>query len=82
MEIFKKSKESICNGCNNVMEVCNVKTMKACGTDKKLRVAFVESCSHYNKPFVFSDSSESTTVSVNHSVDSRVEMMGGGHVEQ
>lgn len=78
MEIFKKSKKSICHSCYNFNEICNIKTSKTCGTDQKVEAAFVQKCNSYNKE-INKNEYKCNTVSVNHATDTRVEMMGGGH---
>lgn len=51
MESFKKSKLSICHDCCNFSERCDIRTTKTCGTDSRERVAYVQKCGDFNKPF-------------------------------
>lgn len=79
MEIFKESKKSICHNCKNVNEKCYKRvTQITCGTDSKIGKAFVEKCTSFNKPLGLKNYNKNT-VSTKHAVDTRVEMMGGGH---
>jgi len=40
-EIFKSSVKSICHKCS-------ITTSKTCGTDRKIKCAYVMNCSHFN----------------------------------
>lgn len=76
MDLFKNSPKSICHQCFNIKEDCS-RPMKSCGTDKKMHIAYVQKCESFNRPM--SKTYESKSVAVDAAVDSRVDMMGGGH---
>jgi hypothetical protein len=78
MDPFKRSPKSICHQCSNINEDCK-DTHKSCGTDSKLGVSFVQRCSSFNRPMGELSKKSTAPVAVDAPVDSRVEMMGGGH---
>lgn len=80
MEIFKESKMSLCNKCNNINETCNMNVSMSCGTDSKIGKAFVEKCNTFNKS-MGQTHAKSKVLSVANMQDTRVEMMGGGHAD-
>ena len=51
MESFKKSDKSICHECPNFGERCDYRTNRVCGSDRKKKVAYVNQCDHFDKPF-------------------------------
>ena len=79
MEKFKESQKSICHRCFNVQYNCSL-VDKWCETDRKIGMAYVKSCSKFNKS-INSVKVETNYVTVDVKQDSRVEMMGGGYAD-
>lgn len=77
MEKFKKSTKSICHGCNNINEVCSIKTFKTCGTDSKIGFSFVEKCNMFNKDFNEKKVTKKVYVTAGHKPETRSENIGG-----
>ena len=80
MEIFKESEKSLCHDCFNINEKC-ARVSKVCGTDSKIGRAFIERCSKFNKPITTISNYKNTSISVQAKRETRVEMMGGGHID-
>lgn len=53
---------------------------KSCGTDSKIGLSFVRSCSFFNKE-IKETKHERIEVKTEKPADSRIEMMGGGYKE-
>lgn len=73
---FKESKKSICHNCFNINNNCSFAS-KVCDTDSKTGLAFVSKCAMLNKD-ISEKKYETSSVKVDNSPDSRIEMMGGG----
>lgn len=77
MEVFKKSKKSLCHGCNNINETCSIKAFKTCGTDSKVGYSFVETCNLFNKDFHAERSTKKVYVTAGNRPETRSENIGG-----
>lgn len=69
---------SKCHSCFNINETCNLNVHMSCEADSKIKLAYVESCGSFNKK-IRNVKYKDNTVTASHSVETRVEMMGGGH---